>query len=336
MKKIISIAAAAALVIALLIGLSVVISNSADNIDETVENDSLYVFKPNTDLPDGLQVFSTDDTAASAPALWRVTSSDGGVMYLLGSVHALSADYYPLSAVFGAAFDECSAVAVEIKNVDLFDTMQTPNVQFSEKLDKGDSLKNHLTDEVYSTLSDRLSANGSDIAEYDGYAPWYVYNNAEISKGDSKLSKEYGIDRIIQIMANIEGKEIYSVETLDAKTAYYPEMDEKVMGMLIRLACVEDPNDFEQMAAFWSEGNFEAATDIAMSGKDTLPEEKELWQQYLKYSLDDRNVIMAAKAEEYISSGEKVFMTVGENHLAGDKGLIALLKSKGYTVERIE
>ena len=60
----------------------------------------------------------------------------------------------------------------------------------------------------------------------------------------------------------------------------------------------------------------------------TLPDKFE------KVLVSDRNVTMA-KQFVRISSKHTVFCAVGAAHLPGDKGVIALLRKKGYTVEPV-
>src|SRR5215213_10063119 len=52
-------------------------------------------------------------TAQTRSFLWKVTSG-GKVMYLAGSVHALTADAYPLNPVYQRAFDASGVLVEEI------------------------------------------------------------------------------------------------------------------------------------------------------------------------------------------------------------------------------
>lgn len=334
MKKI-AIAAVSVLIIGLTAGVSIIINKSADSINEDIENDSIFYFEKNTSLPDGIEVFSDDNSAASTPPLWRVTSADGNTLYMVGTMHALKPECYPISKAVGDAFKECSAVAVEIKNCDVTDLITDAEDHiYSPYLEKGDMLKAHLTDEQYSALSAYMSANGKDVSEFEGCAPWYVYQNFT-EASESALLGDYGFDMVLQIMANIEEKEILSVETLEAKHAYWPEMDERIVGMLIKRGCTDEDYS-EELVDLWSKGDLNAIMELYLSDEGLDAEEKELWQQYLSYSFDSRNEIMAAKAEEYLNSGRIILMGVGTAHYFGDHGLPSLLEAKGYTVERIE
>lgn len=324
----------AVLFLGLAIGTSVLVNKSANNIEESPENDSIFYFEKNTSLPDDIEVFSNDDSAASTPALWRVTSSEGNTLYMIGTIHALNSSYYPISKAVGDAFYEASAIAVELKGVDLTDTIIASENTPSPYLEDGDTLSNHLTDEQYTMLSDYLTKNGVDISEYDGFAPWYVYQVYTVPTDDGLL-REYGFDLLLQVMANIEDKEILSVETLESKQTYYPNMDERILGMLIMRGLTEEDNS-KEIADLWAKGDLDALMEIYLSDEGLDAENKALWQQYLSYCYDERNEVMAGKAEEYLNSGSTVLMSVGTAHYAGENNIIDRLEAKGYTVERIE
>ena len=54
-----------------------------------------------------------------------------------------------------------------------------------------------------------------------------------------------------------------------------------------------------------------------------------------KRLLDDRNKGMASKIEGYLKTKETYFVVVGAGHLVGDKGIIKMLKERGYSVEQL-
>jgi uncharacterized protein YbaP (TraB family) len=44
---------------------------------------------------------------------------------------------------------------------------------------------------------------------------------------------------------------------------------------------------------------------------------------------------MASKIEEFLKTGQTYFVVVGAGHLIGDKGIIELLRRKGYRVQQL-
>jgi uncharacterized protein YbaP (TraB family) len=54
-----------------------------------------------------------------------------------------------------------------------------------------------------------------------------------------------------------------------------------------------------------------------------------------KKLLDDRNVAMTVKMDEYLKGKDQIFVVVGAAHIIGDKGIARLLRDKGYKVEQV-
>src|ERR1044071_2316396 len=54
-----------------------------------------------------------------------------------------------------------------------------------------------------------------------------------------------------------------------------------------------------------------------------------------KKLLDDRNVAMTGKMEEYLRGKDAVFAVVGAAHIIGDKGIAKQLRDKGYKVKQV-
>jgi uncharacterized protein len=54
-----------------------------------------------------------------------------------------------------------------------------------------------------------------------------------------------------------------------------------------------------------------------------------------KKLLDDRNVTMAARLDEYLKGKEAAFVVVGAAHIIGEKGVARMLRDKGYKVEQV-
>ena len=49
----------------------------------------------------------------------------------------------------------------------------------------------------------------------------------------------------------------------------------------------------------------------------------------------DRSKHMAEEAEELSKSGKKVLYVVGLGHYPGEKGILSIMQSDGYTIEKV-
>jgi hypothetical protein len=67
-----------------------------------------------------------------------------------------------------------------------------------------------------------------------------------------------------------------------------------------------------------------------------MDEESDMGTKSLtKKLLDDRNITMAAKMDEYLKGKDSVFVVVGAAHIIGDKGIAKMLRDKGYKVDQV-
>jgi uncharacterized protein YbaP (TraB family) len=85
------------------------------------------------------------------------------------------------------------------------------------------------------------------------------------------------------------------------------------------------------MVRFWKQGNDELMDKLLF--EDALTEYPAFTAIYdrLFYA---RNNQMTSKIETMLKRQGKFFVVVGSGHLVGDKGIVNLLKEKGYVVER--
>ena len=82
------------------------------------------------------------------------------------------------------------------------------------------------------------------------------------------------------------------------------------------------------MIEAWRAGDLEALSELLFREADDYPELMEVF-------LHQRNRNWVPELEAVLASGAPAMVLVGAGHLAGDQGLIALMKERGYQVERV-
>jgi len=83
--------------------------------------------------------------------------------------------------------------------------------------------------------------------------------------------------------------------------------------------------------AAWQSGNasmMEEAVKLANEGMKLTAtlDEKVLY---------GRNAKMATRIEEFLKGGDKHFVAVGAMHLVGKRGLVEMLRAKGYEIRQL-
>ena len=61
-----------------------------------------------------------------------------------------------------------------------------------------------------------------------------------------------------------------------------------------------------------------------------------LENEYNQKMIFDRNIEMSKKAETFLKNNKKVLIAVGDAHVEGTKGIIDILREKGYEIQIIQ
>jgi hypothetical protein len=261
--------------------------------------------------------------------LWRV---DGGVspVYLLGSVHALRQDDYPLPDAIQEAFERSRVMAFEVD----FDTMTAGAMSMLAKgtLDGDQTLQSVLPPEVWRRTKERLEASGLPAAGFSKMRPWMV----ALSLTSFELIRvgydpAFGVDQHFWTLAGDRGLRRIGLETVDDQIDLFASLGAEESAEF--LAYTLDELDtlagmMDDLAADWRQGRLVQIEALMAEGRRDYPE-------LMERIADDRNRTWLPKVVELTEGKEPAMVVVGALHLIGDNGLVALLRKKGYTVTQL-
>ena len=283
------------------------------------------------------------DSGDYSPAMWKVTSPNGNEMYMMGSMHALKEECYPLPEYVQTAYDNADVLAVEC---DISDTMTSVAVtlKFADRLGypNGETAADHLPEGTWEDIASYIEAHGDKPDDLASYQLWYLSQALEMyAINDVGLSAEQGIDMKLLQDAHDKGKEIFEVESAEDQMSLLTGFSDEIYSAMLEGYSAENTEDInaqmEKLYQSWRTGDIDAVADSDSVGEEELTEEeKAVIEDYNKQLLTDRNVGMAEKAEQLLEDGKNVFFLVGAAHYAGDKGIIALLEADGYRTERVD
>ncbi len=279
-------------------------------------------------------------------AMWEVTSDESdGKIYLLGTIHAGKEDTFPLRDEIMTAFDESDYLAVEA-NINAFEEdieLQTELAMKSVKTmmySDGKKIQDDLGQEVYNEMKNILSEHQLYNQTYDMFKPVF-WNDllTEASIKESSLNTNYGVDTQLLEMAEEDDKEILEVESIEFQMDLLYSFPDELYEMQV-VSTVETfdlvGTQLDMLYTAWNTGNMEYVELAEKVSDPTLTEEEaKLIADYNKALNADRNIGMADTAEEYLDNDYTVFYAVGFAHMAGEEGLVELLKERGYTVVRV-
>jgi uncharacterized protein len=264
--------------------------------------------------------------------LWKVRSKSSS-LYLLGSIHFLKPEHYPLNKTIEAAFAESTRLVVEA-NVSDAGKFSSSELLKKAVYPPNESLEKHVSRETYDYLKRETGKLGLPAELVNRQRPWFLALTVEaLELAKLGFDPSYGVDA--HFLSRAQGsKEILELEGVDEQLRLLSGFSDKDQELFL-LYTLKDLNSLGDEATklvnAWAAGNVSAIEAIITK---TIREEPRL-EPVFKRLLDDRNRTMVAKIEEYLTTGEIYFVVVGAGHFVGAKGIVQILKDKGYAVEQL-
>ncbi len=271
------------------------------------------------------------DTAWSRDFLWKVSGKTGAV-YLVGSVHLLTQDFYPLSDTLEKAFSE-SDLLVEEADLGELTAPQTQMQMLSRgMLPSGQTLDKVVSPSTFEQVNKRATALGMPIEPLKRFKPWLLaLTLAALEWQKAGFDAELGLDKHFYDLARKNGKTVQGLETAEFQISRFDgisgEQQEHLLSSTLSELDTEISN-VTRVAQAWKTGD--AATIERVVLQD-VKREPEIYQRLLV----ERNRLWLPQLEALFGRPGRAFVVVGAAHLVGPDGLITMLKAKGYRVEQM-
>lgn len=255
--------------------------------------------------------------------LWKITGNKlSRPSYLFGTMHVRDKNAFEFSDSVLTKLDEADGFAMEVTPDSILKVMfQTRiNSLFSEERY---DIKKHLSKEEYDMLSERLQEEaGVSLKDMKNQAPWIIESllGKQVSKKDDKATF---VDAHLYKLSKQQGKQIIGLEDVEDQINTVSIDDVKNMIYAPQLSESKEREMQDKFVQIYYEGNVENLYQYMKNGGMSDEHEYKL--------LIKRNIKMVERLEGLMAS-KSFFVAVGAGHLAGEKGMIALLKKRGYTV----
>ena len=268
--------------------------------------------------------------APTRGVLWKASNRQG-VLYLVGSVHLLTKDYYPLSPTLDAAFNESDLLVEEI---DLGDTgaLNALQLMTRSQLPAGESLDKLLGPATYARVSKRFAGLGIPLEPLKRFKPWTLaLMLSQLEWAKAGFDPALGLDQHFFDRAKKNGKAVRGLETVEFQLSRFDglalDQQARLLAQTIDEIESETVNVIKLVDA-WKTGDIATLEKLAMADVDKDPF---LYQRFLV----ERNRNWMPIIESLFNRPGRAFVVVGAAHLIGPDGLVQMLKAKGYTVEQL-
>lgn len=269
--------------------------------------------------------------------LWQVESTGtAGKSYLLGSVHLLKKEHYPLKKVIENAYEQSDVLAVEADISGDKLAKAGPMLMQKGMYTGEETLKANISEKTFQLVRDKLKELGMDIQGFQKFKPWMVAMTIEgMVLMKLGFNPNYGIDKYFLDKAAASGnKEIVELEGLGYQVKLFESFSKEENEKFL-LAAVMEADQLEKeidvMVNAWAFGDTEKMERFFVRDIQKYPGLKSVYKKIL----DDRNEKMVEKIISYFKTGKKYFIVVGAAHMVGKNGLVMLLKEKGFKVEQL-
>ena len=272
-----------------------------------------------------LTILCLASAISAQSVLWRVSGRDiQSPSYVYGTIHIQDSRVFAFDSTVWHCFNSCEALAVEV----LLDRLDYSVVREQMLLPQGQSVAKMLSKEDFAILDSLCKAKmGVGAIFLSNMKPFFL--SSALQQADLPKEEPLALDLFFLQQARNRGMYCYGLEEymdqIKATDAISIDDQLKILRQTLH-ETADVAASFDSLVLAY------LAFDMTMISKmltdTTLPD------NFDKVLVEKRNKTMY-KGFRKIAKKQRVFCAVGAAHLPGDKGLIGLLRKKGYTVEPV-
>ncbi len=266
--------------------------------------------------------------------LWKIEHKDlTAPSYLFGTIHMIPQDDYFEPFGFDEAFKSCKKVVFEIDLDEMNDMGALMGLMSGLMMNDGVTIQDLLSPEEYKEVAAYFEDMGLPMILMGSIKPMFLSMLAEINMDPSALQSDdivsYEMD--LYEKANAASMDVGGLETMAYQMSLFDSIPYKDQALMLLDAVRStdlESDMFEETVALYKQQKIEAM--VAMVG-DAEQSELGGFEDLL---LNNRNhnwipIMIKQMAKR------PVFFAVGAGHLAGENGVIKLLRKEGYTLSPV-
>ena len=262
--------------------------------------------------------------------LWKVHAGSK-VLYLAGSVHALGADAYPLSAAYENAFTAAGTLVEEINLAEAEQLAAAPMLLAKGLYTDGRTFDGAVAKDTATLVATRFKDMGIPPEMIRTMKPWMVMLMITAFEAQKAgLDTALGLDKYFFDKARAAGKPVVALETAESQIDRFDKMPEPLQEQMLRSTLTElevQRNSIAAMIGAWRRGDAATLEKMALSSFDG-------YRGAYTSLIVERNNNWVPQIEACLAKPTPCLVVVGAAHLVGPDGLLTLLTKKGYRIEQ--
>lgn len=259
--------------------------------------------------------------------VWTI-ERDGQSGWLVGSLHMMTPDAYPLPPYLESAFMSAEVVIEEADPDELKTPEAAADIMRRAFYPEGDSLQKHVSADTYRVVAERAARVGMPAQVVQRMRPWMLaVSLATVEMQSAGFDPVLGLDRHFRDRALGLGKPVRTLEAALEQIAMLEglggAMQEALVLESLRGTATEI-TQIRQLMAAWKAGDAATLEQVLVNGTRESP-------QIYQALFVDRNKRWVPKIEDCLARS-RCMIVVGAGHMVGTDGLLDLLTRRGYRV----
>lgn len=263
--------------------------------------------------------------------VWQIDGEQNRV-YLLGSIHLLREQDYPLPAAFDSVYADADTLIMEL-DMDDMDPVESQTLANEMGLiQDGRTLRDLLGDDTYAEAESLAEASQIPLSLLAGAEPWFAAMNVEVMLlMRMGFNPNYGVETYFADRAANDGKEILGLETMRQQLGFLDGLSAEAQRDMFMQALSEGAELREIMDATitaWRTGDVEFM-------ENELLGDMEQYAELNQIIVVDRNIDWTHQIEALLDDEIDYLIVVGTLHLVGEEGVPDLLEARGHRVTQL-
>ncbi len=271
------------------------------------------------------------DDSGHPLTLWEVAGQKNSV-FLLGSIHLLRPQDYPLPAAIDNAY---AAAEVLIMEVDMDDVdpiaTQASFARYGLSHD-GTTLRDLMGETLYEEAEKAADLISIPLEMLSKTEPWYAAMTVEIMMLNRMgFNPSLGVEMHMLSKATQDGKRIDGLETIEEQLQFLDGMSLQAQRDML-IATLHESAELESimddLIDAWRHGD----TDMLAEG---MLQDLEQHEELNKAIVTDRNARWVKHIEALLDDDDDYLVVVGALHLVGPDGVPLQLARNGHSIRQL-
>ena len=276
-----------------------------------------------------LCVFLANTVQADAP-VWKVSKGNFHI-YIGGTIHVLDEQDYPLPAEFEQAYELAEKLVFEV------DIAQVNTLEFQQMLLQkalyrdGSTLASHLQPATFNQLQEFMIQRRIPLENMLSFKVGMLLTILTVNELQRNGIQGIGVDQYFNLKAREDKKPIAALETIEQQIDFLTSLGEGEEDQIVLQTIEELENfgeDFSTLKSAWRSGDMPALIEVGLQDFLAFPKAYESM-------LVNRNRAWIPGIEAMLEDEQVEYVLLGVLHLVGNDSVLAMLKARGYHVEKL-